>query len=121
MRINISNVHDIDIFPILKALRSMIPEVEGYLSKQISLPESLVFEVKYLRPFIEFDKNIQKIIESQKNLHYDVVVDLENEDTITLLKPNDLEQLGIFICDFCGAVSCSEEEKYIHERAHYFF
>jgi hypothetical protein len=92
-----------------------------YLSRQKNLPENLVFYFDFNDSFSEFEKHVRKTVESDKNLHYDVAVDSKEDNTLTLLKPDDLEQLGIFICEFCGAVSSSEEEKYIHERAHYFF
>lgn len=121
MKVDLSHVDDIDIPKILEAFRGIIPEVDEYLSQQKSFPKSLIFEFKSLQPFSEVEKYVRKIMESFKNLEYYVALDSEEDNTLTLLKPNDLQQLGIFICDFCGAVSSSLEEKYIHERAHYFF
>lgn len=46
---------------------------------------------------------------------------MENENTLAVLKVGDIQQFGMFVCDFCGAVFNSEDEKYIHQRAHYFF
>jgi hypothetical protein len=120
-RVNLSHVDDVDIFPILEAFRYVIPEVEVYLRQRKSLPKDLVFDFENSHSFSEFEKFVRNTMELHKNLKYDVAVDAEGDNTITLLKPNDLEQLNIFICDFCGAVSSSEEEKYIHQRAHYFF
>lgn len=120
-RVNLSHVDDIDVFPIIETFIHALPKVEEFLYRKVSLPENLIFEFEYSRSFTEFEKLIRKIVESYKNQNYEVAVDSEGTNTLTLLKSNDLEQLGIFICDFCGAVSSSEEEKYIHERAHYFF
>ena len=51
---------------------------------------------------------------------YLVAEDLESENTLVFLKDGDIEQLGILLCDFCGLVCASEDEKYIHQRIHYF-
>ena len=120
-RVNLSYVDDIDVFPIIETFRYALPEIEGYLNGQVRLPKNLIFEFEYSLSFTEFEGLIRKAVGSYKNQIYEVAVDTEGNNTLTLLKPNDLEQLGIFICNFCGAVSSSEEEKYIHERAHYFF
>ncbi len=47
--------------------------------------------------------------------------DTQTENTLTLLKDGDIGQLGIFICDFCGALFNSEDEQYIHQKAHFLF
>jgi hypothetical protein len=50
-----------------------------------------------------------------------VVVDnIEEEDEIAILRKDDLEQLGIFICLHCGTLFASENERTIHQRMHYF-
>lgn len=79
----------------------------------------LVFEFPgTLNEFKEF-LNIQ--IKKKSMNEYIVAEDIENVDSLAVLKEGDIEQLGILVCDFCGAVFSSEDEKYIHQRAHYFF
>lgn len=121
VRVDLSYVDYNDVFQFLESLKHEFPEVREYLNRQKNLPENLVFYFDFNDSFSEFEKHVRKTVDSHKNLHYDVAVDSKEDNTLTLLKPDDLEQLGIFICEFCGAVSSSEEEKYIHERAHYFF
>ncbi|HET6589012.1 MAG TPA: hypothetical protein VFG45_02490 [Candidatus Nitrosocosmicus sp.] len=121
VRVDLSYVDYNDVFQFIESLKHEFPEVGEYLNRQKNLPENLVFYFDFNDSFSEFEKHVRKTVDSDKNLHYDVAVDSKEDNTLTLLKPDDLEQLGIFICEFCGAVSSSEEEKYIHERAHYFF
>jgi hypothetical protein len=70
-------------------------------------------------------KDFQDIIASilKKNYLNDYVVtqDTEAENTLTILKDGDIQQLGVIVCDFCGAVFHDEDEKYLHQRAHYLF
>lgn len=51
---------------------------------------------------------------------YVVAEDLEYENTLVFLKDGDIEQLDIWLCDICGLACASEDEKYIHQRIHYF-
>ncbi|MDQ6722962.1 MAG: hypothetical protein M3Z01_01675 [Thermoproteota archaeon] len=69
----------------------------------------------------EFESLLNSILQKNSIKEYVVVQDTETENTLTLLKDGDMEQLGILICDFCGAVFISEDEKYIHQRAHFLF
>lgn len=69
----------------------------------------------------EFEDLLNSSLKKNSVNEYVVVQDTETENTLTLLKVGDIEQLGILICDFCGAVFSSEDEKYIHQRSHYFF
>lgn len=71
-----------------------------------------------LNEFKEF-LNIQ--LKKNSMNEYIVTEDTENVDSLAVLKVGDIEQLGILVCNFCGAVFGSEDEKYIHQRAHYFF
>ncbi len=72
-------------------------------------------------PMKEFESLLNSILQKNSIKEYVVVQDTETENTLTLLKDGDMEQLGILICDFCGAVFISEDEKYIHQRAHFLF
>ncbi len=69
----------------------------------------------------EFGDRLNVILHKNSIKEYVVVQDTETENTLTLLRNGDMEQLGILICDFCGAGFGSEDEKYIHQRAHYLF
>jgi hypothetical protein len=69
----------------------------------------------------EFESLLTSILTKNSINEYIVTQDMEKENTLTILKSGDLEQLGILVCDFCGAVFYSEDEKYIHQRAHYFY
>lgn len=53
-------------------------------------------------------------------INYIVAEDLDSENIFIILKDGDIEQIGLLLCDFCGLVCASEEEKYIHQRAHSF-
>ncbi len=69
----------------------------------------------------EFEDILKTILQKNSLNQYVVVQDTETENTIAILKGGDMEQLGILICDFCGAVFSSRDEKYIHQRAHFLF
>lgn len=69
----------------------------------------------------EFEGLLTSILLKNSIKEYVITQDMEKENTIAILKSGDLRQLGILVCDFCGAVFHSEDEKYIHQRAHYFY
>ncbi len=69
----------------------------------------------------EFEDLLNSILQKNSIREYIAVEDTETENTLTLLKEGDMEQFGILICDFCGASFNSEDEKYIHQRAHFLF
>ena len=69
----------------------------------------------------EFEGLLTSILFKNSIKEYVITQDMEKENTIAILKSGDLRQLGILVCDFCGAVFHSEDEKYIHQRAHYFY
>lgn len=69
----------------------------------------------------EFEDILKTMLQKNSLNEYVVVQDTETENTLTILKDGDMEQLGILICDFCGAAFSSEDEKYIHQRAHFLF
>jgi hypothetical protein len=80
---------------------------------------SVVFE--FHGSIKEFEGLLTSILIKNSIKEYDIAQDMEKENTIAILKSGDLRQLGILVCDFCGAVFHSEDEKYIHQRAHYFY
>ncbi len=69
----------------------------------------------------EFEGLVTSILLKNSIKEYVIAQDMEKENTIAILKAGDIRQLGILVCDFCGAVFHSEDEKYIHQRAHYFY
>ena len=82
---------------------------------------SLYVEFEFSGSIIDFENALRLSLERNSITEYEVTQDSQKENTLTLLKSGDLGQLGIYFCDFCGAFFNSEEGKYIHERAHYFF
>jgi hypothetical protein len=69
----------------------------------------------------EFEDLLKSILQKNSINEYVIAQDTETENTLVILKDGDMRQLGILICDFCGAVFSSEDEKYIHQRAHFLF
>jgi len=69
----------------------------------------------------DLENLLNSILQEKSIKEYVAVQDTEQENTLTLLKDGDVEQLGIYICDLCGAVFHDEEEKYVHQRAHFIF
>ena len=87
--------------------------------KSVALPQYVEFE--FSGSINDFEDALRSSLEKNSILDYVVTRDSLKENTFTLLKTGDLRQLGIYFCDFCGAFFNSEEGKYIHERAHYFY
>jgi hypothetical protein len=90
-----------------------------YTNKQSGNTNSYKFE--FPGSLKEFEDLLNSVLKKNSIEEYIVVQDLEKENTLTILKDGDMEQLGILICDFCGALFNSEDEKYIHQRAHFLF
>ncbi len=90
-----------------------------HVNNQDSTARFSVFE--FSGSMKEFEDLLNSSLQKNSIDEYVVVQDMEKENTLTILKIGDIEQLGILICDFCGAVFNSEDEKYIHQRSHYFF
>jgi hypothetical protein len=88
-------------------------------SQKIINPTISIFE--FPGNLKEFEDLLKCILQKNSIKEYVVVQDTESENTLALLKHGDIEQLGILSCDFCGAAFNSEDEKYIHQRAHYLF
>lgn len=85
----------------------------------VAIPQYVEFE--FSGSINDFEDDLRLSLEKNSILDYVVTRDSLKENTLTLLKTGDLGQLGIYFCDFCGAFFNSEEGKYIHERAHYFY
>lgn len=69
----------------------------------------------------DFQDLLTSVLEKNFINDYVVAQDTESENTLVILKDGDIEQLGVLVCDFCGAVFHDEDEKYIHQKAHYLF
>jgi hypothetical protein len=69
----------------------------------------------------EFEDLLKSILQKNSINEYVIAQDTETENTLAILKDGDMRQLGILICDFCGAAFSSEEEKYSHHGAHFLF
>ena len=91
-------------------------------SPEINLKERPQYvEFEFSGSLIDFEDILRTSLEGISYLDYIVTQDSLKENTLTLLKTGDLEQLDIYFCDFCGSFFNSEEGKYIHERAHYLY
>jgi hypothetical protein len=90
-----------------------------HISSQNSNAEYSIFE--FPGSIKEFEDLLKYILQKNSINEYVVAQDSEKENTLTILKHGDIEQLGILICDFCGAAFYSADEKYIHQRMHYLF
>lgn len=88
-------------------------------SQQIS--NSTIYTFEFPGNLTEFEDLLGQILQKNSIQGYVVAQDTEKQNTLTLLKKGDLEQLGILICIFCGASFNSEDEKNIHQRMHYLF
>jgi hypothetical protein len=75
----------------------------------------------YEKSSLEELKNILENTLKINDLNQFVVVeDTESENTLAVVKEDDMEQFGIYMCSHCGMISGSEEERVVHERIHYF-
>lgn len=63
---------------------------------------------------------LEDILRKNQINDYIVVDNIKEEDEIAILRKDDLEQLGIFICPHCGMLFSNEGECTIHQRIHYF-
>ena len=85
----------------------------------VALPQYVEFE--FSGSITDFEDVLHLSLKRNSIVDYVVAQDSQNENTFTLLKSGDLGQLSIYFCDFCGAFFNTEEGKYLHERAHYFY
>ena len=93
--------------------------INSHETNLVKLTQYVEFE--FSGSLIDFEDMVRSSLERIPNLDYVVTQDSLKENTLTLLKTGDLEQLAIYFCDFCGAFFNSEEGKYLHERAHYLY
>lgn len=83
--------------------------------------DSKIIVLDYPGSIIDLENLLNIALQKFSNNEYVAVQDIEKENTLTLLRNGDIEQLGIYICDLCGAVFHGEDEKYVHQRAHFLF
>ncbi|HEX5904939.1 MAG TPA: C2H2-type zinc finger protein [Candidatus Nitrosocosmicus sp.] len=79
------------------------------------------------RKIVLYDNDRQKakqlledVLKKNQFNDYIIVDNINEEDEIAILRKDDLEQLGIFVCSHCGTPFASEDERIIHQRMHYF-
>lgn len=75
--------------------------------------------IDYQSTLGEFKYMVEKLLGKNAIVDYIIAEDLQSDNTLVILKDGDIEQLGVQICDFCGALFNSEDEKYIHQKIHY--
>ena len=92
---------------------------EYFKGDQTKDQKGIIFD--YPGSIDDLEQFLNSILQENSIKEYIVVQDTEQDNTLTLLKNGDVEQLGIFICDLCGAVFHDEDEKYAHQRAHFLF
>jgi hypothetical protein len=91
-----------------------------YTSKQSS-NTTTIYKLEFPGTIKEFEDLLKTVLKKNSIEEYIVVQDMEKENTLTILRDGDVGQLGILVCDFCGALFNSEDEKYIHQRANFLF
>lgn len=70
--------------------------------------------------FDDFKAVLEDILEENHMEQFEIAVNTEEYNTYSVLKKGDLEQIGLVICDHCGMVFGTYDEKMVHERIHYF-
>jgi len=51
---------------------------------------------------------------------YVVAESTDNPAVLAVLKEGDIEQLGLYLCGYCGIIFHNDVERNVHQRAHYF-
>ncbi|WP_458721679.1 hypothetical protein [Candidatus Nitrosocosmicus sp. R] len=105
---------------IFKAI-NLIPQRPIKSQEVNSEALSQYVEFEFSGSITDFEDALHLSLKRNFIVDYVVAQDSQKENTFTLLKSGDLGQLGIYFCDFCGAFFNTEEGKYLHERAHYFY
>ncbi len=115
----------IDVTHISDDLKSAIQN--AIKQKSISGSQDNDHAGKCIRIVLSDDNDRQKVKQLLEDVlrknqinDYIVVDNIKEEDEIAILRKDDLEQLGIFICSHCGMLFASEGERIIHQRIHYF-
>ena len=70
--------------------------------------------------FDDFKTVLEDILEKNHIEQFVVAENTEEYNTYSVLKKGDLEQIGLVICDHCGMVFGTYDEKMVHEKIHYF-
>lgn len=120
IEINLSYLPE-QLKPVL--VNSLFNEIERKSNKDnnsiLDIESNSIFRIEFQATLDEFKYLIEKLLEKNNILDYIVAQDLQSDNTLVILKDGDIEQLGIQICDFCGALFNSADEKYIHQKIHY--
>ena len=69
--------------------------------------------------FEDFKAVLEDILEENHIEEFLIAVNTEEYNTYSVLKKGDLEQIGLVICEHCGMVFGTYDEKMVHERIHY--
>jgi hypothetical protein len=70
--------------------------------------------------FDDFKAVLEDILDENHMEQFEIAVNTEEYNTYSVLKKGDLEQIGLVICEHCGMVFGTYDEKMVHERIHYF-
>jgi hypothetical protein len=70
--------------------------------------------------FDDFKAVLEDILEKNHMEQFVVAENTKEYNTYSVLKKGDLEQIGLVICDHCGMVFGTYDEKMVHEKIHYF-
>jgi hypothetical protein len=95
--------------------------VKNYIKNGNQENSAKISIYEYSGSLEDFQALLTSILEKNYINEYIVAQDTEAENTLAILKDGDIEQLGVLVCDFCGAVFHHPDEKYIHQKAHYLF
>lgn len=79
-----------------------------------------VLTFQYKGSLDDLKSTLERILARSGLDDFIVYEDTETENTLAILKDGDVEQFGIYICNHCGMIFGSMDEKIIHERIHYF-
>jgi hypothetical protein len=119
----------VDLHFLPENLRSLIinsEELNRYAINIEDVPEkykeksSGIYMLEFNGYLSSFKGLLRRILQNNSINDYVVAEDLEYDNTLVVLKDGDIEQLDIWFCDICGLACASEDEKYIHQRIHYF-
>jgi hypothetical protein len=70
--------------------------------------------------FDDFKAVLEDILKNNHMEQFVVAEKTEEYNTYSVLKKGDLEQIGLVICEHCGMVFGTYDERMAHEKIHYF-
>jgi|SRR5215210_1632425 len=115
----------IDVTHISDDLKSVIQS--AIKQKSFAGMQDIDYAGNCIKIVLSIDNDRQKVKQLLEDIlrknqlnDYIVVDNIKEEDEIAILRKDDLEQLGIFICPHCGMLFSNEGECSEHQRIHYF-